>query len=207
MPAKPSTTPSFCVSVWNEDTHFAFNMTNLHFSTLNSIILIQMDNLFEYKLMPFNMLKHTHTKKPSLNIYLYSVCVILHAEWKYQIKYNAQLVYWNVCFLLLFFLFLFRLLGFRSSRLDNHLILCHNYKKDEFRCDTCSQAFSYRPSLLRHKALQHGEVRRFPCENCSKVSSFFLYFFSQYLHTQDIRVLNFPLDFCYQIIQMLWISQ
>lgn len=103
MPAKPSTTPSFCVSVWNEDTHFAFNMSNLHFSTLNSIILIQMDNLFEYKLMPFNMLKNTH-KKPSLNIYLYSVCVSLHAEWKYQIKYNAQLVYWNVCFLLLFFL-------------------------------------------------------------------------------------------------------
>lgn len=28
------------VCVWSEDTHFAFNMTNLHFSTSNSIILI-----------------------------------------------------------------------------------------------------------------------------------------------------------------------
>lgn len=57
------------------------------------------------------------------------------------------------------------------SRLDNHLILCHNYKKDEFRCEICSQGFSYRQSLLRHRVIQHGEIRKFPCENCSKVST------------------------------------
>ncbi|XP_055306423.1 transcription factor hamlet-like isoform X2 [Sitodiplosis mosellana] len=55
------------------------------------------------------------------------------------------------------------------EQLDSHLILCHNFKKDNYRCEHCSQGFSHRPSLLRHKALQHGEVRRFPCENCSKV--------------------------------------
>ncbi|XP_031634878.1 histone-lysine N-methyltransferase PRDM16-like isoform X2 [Contarinia nasturtii] len=55
------------------------------------------------------------------------------------------------------------------EQLDNHLVLCHNYKKDDFRCEICSQGFCFRPSLLRHRSLQHGEIRRFPCENCSKV--------------------------------------
>lgn len=86
-----------------------------------------------------------------------------------------------------------------SSRLDNHLILCHNYKKDEFRCETCSQAFCYRPSLLRHKALQHGEVRRFPCENCSKVSSFFRFFCPH-------NICNFlPPHSCVQFYYSFWI--
>ena len=68
--------------------------------------------------------------------------------------------------------FAFFFLSFLTkSRLDNHLILCHNYKKDDYRCEICSHGFSHRPSLLRHRALQHGEVRRFPCENCSKVSA------------------------------------
>lgn len=80
-----------------------------------------------------------------------------------------------------FFLFFFSVCLLTKSRLDNHLILCHNYKKDDYRCESCSQGFSHRPSLLRHRALRHGEVRRFPCENCSKVSANELVFLPLFL--------------------------
>lgn len=57
--------------------------------------------------------------------------------------------------------------------LDDHLVAAHHYPKDQFRCELCPKSYSYRPSLLRHRALIHGELRKYPCENCSKVNWFF----------------------------------
>lgn len=54
-------------------------------------------------------------------------------------------------------------------RLDDHLVISHHYPKDAYRCDLCSRSYSYRPSLLRHRAIAHGELRKYPCENCTKV--------------------------------------
>ncbi|XP_049548303.1 histone-lysine N-methyltransferase PRDM16-like [Anopheles darlingi] len=56
------------------------------------------------------------------------------------------------------------------EHLDEHLVIAHHYQKDAYRCDLCPRAYSYRPSLLRHRAIVHGELRRFHCENCPKVS-------------------------------------
>lgn len=50
------------------------------------------------------------------------------------------------------------------------MILCHNYQKDSYNCEICTRGFCHRQSLFRHKHLQHGEVRKFQCENCTKVS-------------------------------------
>ncbi|KAF2902873.1 hypothetical protein ILUMI_03315 [Ignelater luminosus] len=55
------------------------------------------------------------------------------------------------------------------DKLDEHLIIKHNYRKDEFRCDLCPKAYSHRPCLLRHRAVIHGETRKYHCENCTKV--------------------------------------
>lgn len=55
-------------------------------------------------------------------------------------------------------------------RLDVHLVATHHYPKDSFHCEHCSKSYCYRPSLLRHRAVVHGEYRKYPCENCSKVS-------------------------------------
>ena len=55
-------------------------------------------------------------------------------------------------------------------RLDVHLVATHHYPKDAFRCEHCPKSYCYRPSLLRHRAIVHGEYRKYPCENCSKVS-------------------------------------
>ncbi|KAL5280783.1 MECOM family protein [Megaselia abdita] len=52
---------------------------------------------------------------------------------------------------------------------DNHLVVAHHYRKDEYSCELCSKGFSYRAYLLRHRALTHGEIKKYPCENCSKV--------------------------------------
>ncbi|XP_053662068.1 histone-lysine N-methyltransferase PRDM16 [Anopheles marshallii] len=54
------------------------------------------------------------------------------------------------------------------DQLDDHLVISHHYPKDAYRCELCPRAYSYRPSLLRHRAIVHGELRRFPCENCPK---------------------------------------
>uniref|UniRef100_A0A182TT79 C2H2-type domain-containing protein n=1 Tax=Anopheles melas TaxID=34690 RepID=A0A182TT79_9DIPT len=56
----------------------------------------------------------------------------------------------------------------REDMLDDHLVISHHYPKDAYRCELCPRAYSYRPSLLRHRAIVHGELRRFPCENCPK---------------------------------------
>lgn len=57
-----------------------------------------------------------------------------------------------------------------ANRLDDHLVISHHYPKDAYRCELCPRAYCYRPSLLRHRAIVHGEIRRYPCENCPKVS-------------------------------------
>ncbi|XP_017774324.1 PREDICTED: transcription factor hamlet-like isoform X2 [Nicrophorus vespilloides] len=55
------------------------------------------------------------------------------------------------------------------DRLDEHLVLKHNYRKDEYRCDLCPKAYCYRPCLIRHRSIVHGEHRKYHCENCTKV--------------------------------------
>ncbi|XP_055546888.1 transcription factor hamlet isoform X2 [Wyeomyia smithii] len=54
------------------------------------------------------------------------------------------------------------------DQLDDHLVISHHYLKDAYRCELCPRAYCHRPSLLRHRAIVHGEVKRYPCENCSK---------------------------------------
>ncbi|GJQ86124.1 hypothetical protein Trydic_g15278 [Trypoxylus dichotomus] len=53
--------------------------------------------------------------------------------------------------------------------LDEHLIAKHNYRRDEHSCDLCPKTYSYRPSLIKHKAIQHGEHKKYHCENCTKL--------------------------------------
>ncbi|XP_044759685.1 transcription factor hamlet-like isoform X1 [Coccinella septempunctata] len=55
------------------------------------------------------------------------------------------------------------------DKLDEHLIVKHNYRKDEFKCEYCPKAYSHRPCLIKHKAVVHGEHRKYHCENCPKV--------------------------------------
>nr|CAD7567699.1 unnamed protein product [Timema californicum] len=55
--------------------------------------------------------------------------------------------------------------------LDGHLVSCHRYPPDQYKCDQCPRTFSWRPTLARHRVTQHGEQRRYPCENCPKVFS------------------------------------
>lgn len=74
------------------------------------------------------------------------------------------------CFILCIYFFFSDFFVSYFFRLDTHLIGAHNYPKETFHCETCLQSFCYRPSLLRHRALEHGEIRKYPCENCTKVS-------------------------------------
>ncbi|XP_073820848.1 hamlet isoform X2 [Musca autumnalis] len=55
------------------------------------------------------------------------------------------------------------------DRLDEHLVVAHHFRKDEFLCELCSKRFCHRPVLLKHRALVHNEIRKYPCENCTKV--------------------------------------
>ncbi|XP_044272556.1 transcription factor hamlet-like isoform X2 [Tribolium madens] len=55
------------------------------------------------------------------------------------------------------------------DKLDDHLIVKHNYRKDEYRCDLCPKAYSHRPCLIKHRSVTHGEHRKYHCENCPKV--------------------------------------
>ncbi|XP_011302457.1 PR domain zinc finger protein 16-like isoform X2 [Fopius arisanus] len=52
--------------------------------------------------------------------------------------------------------------------LDSHLVTCHRYPSDQHRCDSCSRGFAWRPLLVRHRAVIHGNLRKYPCENCPK---------------------------------------
>lgn len=51
--------------------------------------------------------------------------------------------------------------------MEDHLITGHRYPPDQYRCESCSQTFCWRPHLNFHQAQVHG--RKFPCENCTKV--------------------------------------
>ncbi|XP_060811786.1 histone-lysine N-methyltransferase MECOM-like isoform X4 [Bombus pascuorum] len=52
--------------------------------------------------------------------------------------------------------------------LDSHLITCHRYPAEQHRCDNCPRAYAWRPLLVRHRAIVHGDLRNYPCENCPK---------------------------------------
>ncbi|CAG9788765.1 unnamed protein product [Diatraea saccharalis] len=53
--------------------------------------------------------------------------------------------------------------------LDRHLIQAHAQPASAFRCELCNRAYSSRALLLRHRALAHTDIRKYPCENCPKV--------------------------------------
>ncbi|XP_030758572.1 histone-lysine N-methyltransferase PRDM16-like isoform X2 [Sitophilus oryzae] len=55
------------------------------------------------------------------------------------------------------------------EKLDEHLILKHNYRRNEYRCDLCPKAYSFKPCLIKHRAQIHGETKKYHCENCPKV--------------------------------------
>ncbi|PSN58355.1 hypothetical protein C0J52_12993 [Blattella germanica] len=56
-----------------------------------------------------------------------------------------------------------------ASRLDEHLVTNHRYPADQHKCDLCPRAFCWKPGLQRHRAISHGEVKKYTCENCGKV--------------------------------------
>jgi uncharacterized Zn-finger protein len=60
-------------------------------------------------------------------------------------------------------------IGCLLHRLDDHMVESHSYTRNQYQCEHCTKGFAWRPNLLRHKT-DHGEFRRFPCENCDKVS-------------------------------------
>ncbi|XP_048510022.1 histone-lysine N-methyltransferase MECOM-like isoform X2 [Athalia rosae] len=53
--------------------------------------------------------------------------------------------------------------------LDGHLVTCHRYPAEQYRCETCPRGYAWRPLLVRHRAIVHGDLRKYPCENCPKV--------------------------------------
>ncbi|XP_043276256.1 transcription factor hamlet-like isoform X2 [Venturia canescens] len=53
--------------------------------------------------------------------------------------------------------------------LDNHLVTSHRYPSNQHRCETCPSGYSWRPLLVRHRAVKHGDLRKYSCENCPKV--------------------------------------
>ncbi|XP_053610880.1 histone-lysine N-methyltransferase PRDM16-like isoform X3 [Plodia interpunctella] len=53
--------------------------------------------------------------------------------------------------------------------LDRHLIQAHGQTPGAFHCELCNRAYSSRALLLRHRALAHTDIRKYPCENCPKV--------------------------------------
>ncbi|XP_017304814.1 transcription factor hamlet-like, partial [Diaphorina citri] len=67
------------------------------------------------------------------------------------------------------FICLYFVVSFRRLVLEDHLITGHRYPPDQYRCESCSQTFCWRPHLNFHQAQVHG--RKFPCENCTKVFS------------------------------------
>ncbi|XP_026726810.1 MDS1 and EVI1 complex locus protein-like isoform X2 [Trichoplusia ni] len=52
--------------------------------------------------------------------------------------------------------------------LDRHLITEHAQPPAAFHCELCNRAYSTRALLLRHRALAHTDIRKYPCENCPK---------------------------------------
>jgi len=60
--------------------------------------------------------------------------------------------------------------SFFFSSLDDHLVGAHHFKQDEFQCKQCTVRFCHRPLLIKHEAISHNNIRKYSCENCSKVS-------------------------------------
>ncbi|XP_055636879.1 transcription factor hamlet isoform X2 [Toxorhynchites rutilus septentrionalis] len=54
------------------------------------------------------------------------------------------------------------------DQLDDHLVIAHHYRREAHRCELCPKSYSYRLSLLRHRALVHNGTKRYQCENCPK---------------------------------------
>ncbi|XP_073962070.1 transcription factor hamlet-like isoform X3 [Choristoneura fumiferana] len=52
--------------------------------------------------------------------------------------------------------------------LDRHLIQSHAQQAAAFHCELCNRAYCSRALLLRHRALAHTDIRKYPCENCPK---------------------------------------
>ncbi|XP_062532113.1 histone-lysine N-methyltransferase PRDM16 isoform X6 [Bombyx mori] len=52
--------------------------------------------------------------------------------------------------------------------LDQHLIQRHGQPAGAFHCELCNRSYSSRALLLRHRALAHTDIRKYPCENCPK---------------------------------------
>ncbi|XP_075980650.1 transcription factor hamlet-like isoform X2 [Anticarsia gemmatalis] len=52
--------------------------------------------------------------------------------------------------------------------LDRHLIQEHAQPAAAFPCELCNRAYSTRALHLRHRALAHTDIRKYPCENCPK---------------------------------------
>lgn len=53
--------------------------------------------------------------------------------------------------------------------LDRHLVQAHAQPAATFHCQLCNRAYSSHALLLRHRALAHTDIRKYPCENCPKV--------------------------------------
>ena len=51
--------------------------------------------------------------------------------------------------------------------LQDHIMIVHEGKKDNFVCEICSKSFSRRTSLAAHKLLHTGEYKVYHCDNCS----------------------------------------
>jgi len=56
------------------------------------------------------------------------------------------------------------------SAFDQKLVGAHHFKQDEFQCKQCTVRFCHRPLLIKHEAISHNNIRKYSCENCSKVS-------------------------------------
>ncbi|XP_015607985.1 MDS1 and EVI1 complex locus protein isoform X2 [Cephus cinctus] len=52
--------------------------------------------------------------------------------------------------------------------LDGHLVTCHRYPAEQHLCESCPRGYAWRPLLVRHRAIVHGDLRKYPCENCPK---------------------------------------
>ncbi|KAJ0174600.1 hypothetical protein K1T71_009708 [Dendrolimus kikuchii] len=52
--------------------------------------------------------------------------------------------------------------------LDQHLVQRHAQPAASAHCEFCNRAYSSRILLLRHRALAHTDIRKYPCENCPK---------------------------------------
>lgn len=109
-------------------------------------------------------------------ICLNEMWILTHVEWqnKWTTKKKTtklhSFIHSCLTFLIEILIFCSAFLLQFNYRLDDHLIGAHHFRKDEYLCELCSKRFCYRPVLLKHRAIVHNEIRKYPCENCTKVS-------------------------------------